>query len=81
MEDKEIVGGKIGSVGSFDVAFKEGALKAEASVALPVGKAVVSVEIGGKQLLDLVAAEAKAKTGSDIPVEIAVFLEKALGLV
>lgn len=50
-------------------------------VAIVDGALVSTQKISGKGLIDMIAAEVKAKTNSDIPVEVANFLEKALGLV
>lgn len=81
LPEKDIVQGQIGTVGKYDVAFKGGALTADIEIKPVIGKLAVQFELGAKDLLDLVAAEAKAKTGSDLPVEVVQFLEKALGLV
>lgn len=53
--EKDLVEGKLGDVGSYDVEFKDGKLVAKVEAKFAVGNAVVSLEIGAEQVLDAIA--------------------------
>lgn len=74
--DKDLVKGNIGSVGNYDLAFLGGKVVVSVGVGLPEISANLSVSIGPKEILDLIAA----KIGGPIPAEVAKFLEDALAL-
>ncbi len=76
MEDKELVGGALGSVGKYDVAFKEGSLVIEVDANVAVGSAGLVVKVGAKSVLDAIS---KAIPGQ-IDDAIIALLEKALGI-
>lgn len=74
--DKDLLNGKLGSVGSYDLAFTGGKIVVSVGVGLPEVSASLNVSIGPKEILDLIAA----KIGGEIPKEVAKFLEDALAL-
>ena len=59
--EKELVQGKIGEVGKYDVAFKEGKLVIEVGASVAIGEAGLSVKIGAKQVLDAIKAAIPGK--------------------
>lgn len=74
--DKDLVNGKLGTVGSYDLAFTAGKIVVSVGLSLPEVGASLSVSIGPKEILDLIAS----KIGGPIPAEVASFLESALSL-
>lgn len=74
--DKDLLTGSLGSVGKYDLAFEGGKVVVSLSVGLPEIAATLSVSIGPKEILDLIAA----KIGGPIPASVAEFLESALAL-
>lgn len=84
--EKDIAEGKIGSVGSYDVDFKEGKLIAKAGLKAPEGlaNAGMFLEIPGGPVIDKLfsmAEKAIPGTMDDVVLEsVKSFLKKALGL-
>jgi hypothetical protein len=76
MSDKDLLNGKIGSEGTYDVAIKAGKIVVSSTVVEPMFTATASVSVSGKQILDAMAA----KIGGPIPAEVASFIETTLGL-
>lgn len=76
--DKDLIAGNLGTIGKYDLAFTGG--KIVFTLGLGLGEvgvgASLSVLIGPKEILDLIAA----KIGGPIPLEVAQFLEAALAL-
>lgn len=72
----DLVAGKIGTVGSYDLAFTAGKVVVTAGVALPEATVSLSVAVSPKEILDVIAA----RIGGPIPLEVAKFLESALAL-
>lgn len=54
--DADLVKGNLGTVGKFDVAFKDGALVAELDAAVSVGSAGLVLKIEAGKVLDALAA-------------------------
>jgi hypothetical protein len=54
MENKELVDGKLGSVGKYDLAFKEGQLVIELDAGLGASSAGLVLKIDGRQVLDAI---------------------------
>ena len=60
--DKDLAGGPIGSVGSYDVKFSAGKLLVSAKVELPPGEsAAISLSIDSDKVLDAIAAAVPGK--------------------
>lgn len=76
IENKELMEGAIGSIGHYDVEFKDGKLVAQASASAEGIDAQMSMSISGKSILDGIAK----KIGGPIPEAVAEFLEMSLGL-
>lgn len=76
MENADILDGKIGEVGSYEVDFKDGKLVASAKASVEGVEAQMSITVSGKALLDGIAK----KIGGPVPEAIANFLELSLGL-
>lgn len=74
--DKDIVAGKLGTVGNYDLAFIGGKIIFTLGVGLPEVGASLSVSVGPKEILDLIAA----KIGGPVPKSVVEFLETALAL-
>ncbi len=74
MEDKDLVGGNLGSVGKYDVAFKGGQLVAEVDANIGSSSAGIVVKIDAKQILDAI----KAKIPGQIDDAIINIIEAAL---
>lgn len=53
--EADLLDGKLGSVGKYDIEFKEGKLKALVDAELPIGKAQLVVELGADAVLDALA--------------------------
>ena len=76
MEDKNLESGKIGTIGTQSIDFKDGQIIATANASSDGITASVSISISAKSILDAIAV----KIGGPIPLEIAQFLELSLGL-
>ncbi len=76
MEDKEIVEGNLGSVGKYDVEFKEGNLVVEVDASFGPGSAGLVIKVGAGAVLDAIA---KAIPGQ-IDDAVIGLIKKALGL-
>lgn len=74
--DQDLVGGSLGSIGKYDIAFKSGQLVIEVDAAAKAVSAGLVVKVDGKQVLD---ALAKAIPGT-IDDSIMGLIESALGL-
>lgn len=72
MEDKDLVGGKVGSVGKYDLAFKAGQLVIEVDAGIGASSAGLVLKVDAKQVLDAIG-----KLGS-IEESVVKVLEAAL---
>lgn len=61
MDDKEIVGGNLGSVGSYDLAFKAGALQIEVKASVGPLLAGVSLALDAAKVIDALEAAIPGK--------------------
>ena len=61
MENKEIAEGAIGSVGKYDVAFKDGAFVVEVDASIAVGSAGMVIKVDSEKVIDALCAAIPGK--------------------